>query len=99
MSDALAGAIADDIAEVVVCLGVVGVELDGAAALGDGVVEVALHFEGGILLIIEGIAEVTVGLGVVGSKLDGLFTLSDGGVVVALSVGSAFAFKSDGVAE
>ena len=44
-------------------LGVVGLELDGGAIGGDGLIQLAL--------ILEGIAQVVVGLGIVGLEPDG----------------------------
>ena len=64
------------VAEVEVGLGVILLESDGLAVLGDGLVQLAL--------VLQGVAEVAVGLGVILLESDGLAVLGDGLVQLAL---------------
>ena len=66
----------EDDAEVAVGLGVVGLEPDGLAVVGDGLVQLPL--------VAQGDAEVVVGLGVVGLEPDGLAVVGDGLVQLPL---------------
>ena len=71
--------VAEEDAEVVVGLGVVGLEPDSLAVFGDGLVELAL--------VSQGDAEVVVGFGVVGLEPDRLAVFGDGLVELPLASG------------